>query len=58
MKRPLLFLVTAGVLSLTAWCFWHFLGRAAMDVLTVSVMVLLAVDNDRLRRALAEATKG
>jgi hypothetical protein len=58
MKKPLMFLVTAGFLSLTAWCFWHFLGRAAMDVLTVSVMVLLAVDNDRLHRTLAKATKG
>lgn len=58
MKRSLLFLLTAGVLSLTAWCFWHFLGRAAMDVLTASIMVLLAVDNDRLRRALAKAAKG
>jgi hypothetical protein len=58
MKRSLLFLLTAGVLSLTAWCFWHFLGRAAMDVLTASIMMLLAVDNDRLRRALAEAANG
>jgi hypothetical protein len=58
MKRSLLFLLTAGVLSLTAWCFWHFLGRAAMDVLTASIMMLLAVDNDRLRRAVADAAKG
>ncbi|WP_193752098.1 hypothetical protein [Pseudomonas abietaniphila] len=58
MKRLLLFLATAGVLSLTAWAFWHFLGEDAMDVLTASVIVLLAVDNDRLRRALAEAAKG
>ena len=58
MKRSLLFLVTAGVLSLTAWGFWHFLGRDALDVFTASILVLLAVDNDRLRRALAEATKG
>lgn len=58
MKRSLLFLLTAGVLSLAAWCFWHFLGRAALDVLTTSVMALLAVDNDRLRRALAKAAKG
>ena len=58
MKRSLLFPLTAGVLSLMAWCFWHFLGRVAMDVLTASIMVLLAVDNDRLRRALAEAAKG
>jgi hypothetical protein len=57
MNRSLIFLVTAGVLSLKAWCFWHFLGRVAMDALTVSVMVLLAVDNDGLRRALAEAAK-
>lgn len=57
MKRPLIFLVTAGVLSLTAWCFWHFLGRGAMDVLMASILVVLAVDNDRLRRALAEAAK-
>jgi len=56
MKRSLLFLLTAGVLSLTAWCFWHFLGRDAMDVFTAFILVLLAVDNDRLRRALKAAT--
>ena len=58
MKRLLLFLAAAGAFLLTAWAFWHFLGEDAMDVLTASVIVLLAVENDRLRGALAEAAQG
>jgi len=43
---------TAIVCSIGAWLYWHFLGQYAGDVLVTGVLVLLLVDNIRLRRKL------
>lgn len=50
MKDRLMLLVAGVVVSAAAWGFWHFLGPHALDVFTAVVIVLLAVDNMRLRR--------
>ena len=46
-------LLVALMASLAAWCFWHYLGADAMNVMAALVIILLAADNARLRRAMA-----
>jgi hypothetical protein len=43
-------LLAAVVCSIGAWAFWHFLGEAGFSVLLAGSVVLLLVDNIRLRR--------
>jgi hypothetical protein len=43
-------LLAAVVCSIGAWAFWHFLGEAGFSVLLTGSVVLLIVDNIRLRR--------
>lgn len=41
--------------SAVAWFFWHVLGSDAMNVLVVLCLIVVAVDNARLRRQLRDA---
>lgn len=52
MKDSGLLLLAAGVCSALAWAFWHFLGSDAFGVFMMIVLVVVCVDNFRLRRKL------
>jgi len=46
-------LLAAGILfSLFSWVFWHYLGSEAPAVIVTVVLVIVMVDNARLRRQL------
>lgn len=57
MKDALLLLVTGVAFSVFAWAFWHYLGNDAFGVLNTLFLVVLAVDNFRLRRQLRARPK-
>ncbi|MBD8184997.1 MULTISPECIES: hypothetical protein [Pseudomonas] len=50
MKDSIALLATAVVMAVLAWLFWAGLGEDAFGALSVVMMVILAVDNFRLRR--------
>lgn len=50
MKNSLFLILTAACIAFIAWLFWHLLGRAAFDVFSALVMLILLADNIRLRR--------
>jgi len=52
MKDDFLLLLTATVVALLAWSFWHFLGEAAFSVFSTLALLIVAADNMRLRRRL------
>ena len=58
MKDRWMLVLTAIAASLFAWGFWHYLGANAMDVLSLVLLVIIAVDNVRLRRLLRAARGG
>ncbi|AMO98115.1 putative membrane protein [Collimonas arenae] len=46
-------LLTGGALfAIIAWAFWHFLGNDAFSALSTIALLVLFVDNVRLRRKL------
>ncbi len=47
-------LLAAVLCSLIAWAFWHFLGNDAFGIFTIVALVVVTVDNFRLRRKLRE----
>ncbi|WP_024673045.1 hypothetical protein [Pseudomonas syringae] len=50
MKDSIALLATAVVMALLAWLFWSSLGQDAFAVLGALMVVVLFVDNARLRR--------
>ena len=52
MKDQILLLITGSVVAIISWVFWYFLGEASFIVFTIIVMLVLSVDNMRLRRKL------
>jgi len=52
MKDSLLLLATGVACSVAAWAFWHYLGSDAFGVLNTLFLVVVVVDNVRLRRQL------
>jgi len=52
MKDDLLLLITALIVAQIAWAFWHFLGESAFSVVSTLALLILTVDNFRLRRKL------
>jgi len=52
MKDAIQLLITAVVLAIAAWAFWHFLGQESFGALSTVGLIVLCVDNIRLRRKL------
>ncbi|KTB71837.1 hypothetical protein [Pseudomonas syringae] len=50
MKDSIALLATAVVMAFLAWLFWSSLGQDAFAVLGALMVVVLFVDNARLRR--------
>lgn len=55
MKDAASLLFFGMLFSAVAWLFWHVLGSDAMNVLVAVCLVVVAVDNARLRRQLRDA---
>ncbi len=49
MKNSLFLILAATSLAAIAWMFWHMLGRDAFDVFSAIVLLILLIDNIRLR---------
>ncbi|WP_175511256.1 hypothetical protein [Collimonas sp. OK307] len=47
----------AFVLAIIAWAFWHFLGNDGFGVLSTIALLVLVIDNIRLRRKLKSEQK-
>lgn len=56
MKDRLQLIFAGGVIAIVAWTFWHILGRDAFSALPTLMLVIVAVDNARLRRQLRSNT--
>jgi hypothetical protein len=54
MKDRLLLLLSAAVMSLVSWAFWHYLDEDALPVFLSGMLVLTAIDNHRLRRTIKQ----
>ncbi len=54
MKDKLTLLVIGVVVAVLAWAFWHFLEQDAFFVLSALMLVVLSVDNRRLRKKLTK----
>ena len=52
MKDSLLLLICAVLVAVASWCFLHYAGASAFDVLTLVAMLALFFENLRLRRKL------
>jgi len=52
MRESMILLLVAAVASVFAWSFWHLAAGHGIDILTTTMLLLLAVDNLRLRRRL------
>lgn len=52
MRDRILLLISAGLLALASWAFWHFLQGNAFTVFSTMILFLLMLDNLRLRRKL------
>lgn len=57
MKDHLLLLPSAAVLALTSWGFWHYFDEDALPLLLSGMLLLTAIDNHRLRRAIKQINK-
>jgi hypothetical protein len=55
MKDDLILIVTATIVALFAWAFWHFLGQSAFSVISTFALLIVTGDNIRLRRKLKSA---
>lgn len=55
MKNAASLLFFGILFAAVAWLFWHVLGSDAMNVLVAVCLVVVAVDNARLRRQLRDA---
>ena len=42
-------LLASALLALLAWAFWHYLGTDAFSAMSIIAILLLGVDNARLR---------
>lgn len=52
MKDDVILLITATIVALLAWAFWHFLGQHAFSVISTFALLIVTADNMRLRRKL------
>lgn len=52
MKDRVALLITAIAMSALAWLYWHLTGKYAVGLLMPFLLVVLTVDNFRLRRQL------
>jgi hypothetical protein len=52
MKDGSALMVAAAIVSALAWAFWSYLGENAFNVLSTTMIIVLAADNTRLRRRL------
>ena len=52
MKDAFLLIFTAAGFALIAWAFWHFFGKDSFGILATLALVIVLVDNIRLRRKL------
>jgi len=57
MNDRLQLLLAAGVFAVLAWTFWHILGNDAFSALPTIMLIVVVVDNVRLRRQLRSNTK-
>jgi hypothetical protein len=54
MKDRFLLLLSAAVMSLVSWAFWHYLDEDALPVFLSGMLLLSAIDNHRLRRTIKQ----
>jgi hypothetical protein len=52
MKDNLILLLPASAFALVAWAFWHFFGENGFSVISTLALIVLFIDNLRLRRKL------
>ena len=52
MKDRFLLLLSAAVLALASWAFWHYFNEDALPIFLSGMLVLMAIDNYRLRCAI------
>ena len=52
MNDRLLLIISAIIVAIASWAFWHFLGENAFTGLSTFFLISLVVDNIRLRRKL------
>lgn len=52
MKDSIALILTAIGMAGLAWCFWYFLGNNRFEVIATIALIVLTVDNVRLRRKL------
>jgi hypothetical protein len=52
MRDRLLLIVAGAVCAVLAWMFWHILGNDAFSVFPTIMLVVVVIDNVRLRRQL------
>jgi hypothetical protein len=57
MKDRFRLILVAGVLAVLAWTFWHYLGKEAFSTLSTCMLIVVAMDNIRLRRQLRSDAK-
>lgn len=50
MKDGFLLIVSALVAAILAWSFWYYLGQDAFNVLMIVFLIVLVVDNVKLRK--------
>lgn len=52
MKDSISLIFLATCMAVFAWFFWHFAGNAGINTILIIAVVVLIVDNIRLRRQL------
>lgn len=52
MKQHVALVCMAAAAALLAWAFWHYVGNNAFSLLPTIMLVIVALDNLRLRRQL------
>lgn len=50
MRDTALLLLAGALCSAFAWAFWHYIGNYAFSAMSIFVIVILGVDNARLRK--------
>jgi hypothetical protein len=56
MNDRLQLILVGGVVAVIAWTFWHVLGKDAFSTLPTIMLIIVVVDNVRLRRQLRSNT--
>jgi uncharacterized membrane protein YfcA len=57
MKEMLFLIISAVILSIVGWLFWHYTGSEGVSTLTTLALIVSVIDNIRLRRRLESKQK-